>query len=107
MLIFAEGTRSSDGRLRPFKRGTCVTAIQAGVPVIPVSIAGTKRLMPKGSWAVHPGEVSIVFGPAVDPSEYGPDRRSELLSRIEALVAAGLPAEQQPAPRSTGGNSTE
>ena len=106
LLIFAEGTRSADGRLRPFKRGTCVTAIQAGVPVVPVSIAGTKRLMPKGTWTLHPGEVTIHFGSAVDPSQYTPDRRGELLSRIESLVAAGLPPEQQPVSRERG-NPTE
>ena len=43
VVIFPEGTRSPDGRLRPFKRGACVTAIEAGVPVVPVSIAGTLK----------------------------------------------------------------
>jgi 1-acyl-sn-glycerol-3-phosphate acyltransferase len=82
--------------LRPFKGGACVTAIQAGVPVVPVSIAGTQKLMPKGKWAIHPGDVYIRFGPPVDVSQYGADRRDEMLSRIEMRVAQGLPPEQQP-----------
>jgi 1-acyl-sn-glycerol-3-phosphate acyltransferase len=100
VVIFPEGTRSPDGRLRPFKKGACVTAIEARVPVVPVSIAGTKDLMPKGQWAIHPGEVRIHFGPAVDTTRYGAERRNEMLALIEARVAEGLPPEQQPLPRS-------
>lgn len=94
--VYPEGTRSPDGRLRPFKKGTIVMAIEAGAPVVPVSIAGAEKLMPKGGWTLQGGEVIIRFGPLVDPSAYSPDRRGEMLARVEALVAAGLPPEQQP-----------
>jgi len=105
IVIFPEGTRSPDGRLRPFKRGACVTAIQAGVPVVPVSIAGTQKLMPKGKWRIHPGEVHIKFGPAVDTPRYGADHRDEMLALVEMRVAEGLPPEQQPLPHSQGTKS--
>lgn len=94
--IFAEGTRSPDGRLRPFKKGAFVMAIMAGTPVVPVSIAGTQRLQPKGSWTIRPGEVTVRFGPPVDGSRYSMDRRGELLAAVESLVAAALPPDQQP-----------
>jgi 1-acyl-sn-glycerol-3-phosphate acyltransferase len=94
--IFAEGTRSPDGRLRPFKRGGFTMAIEAGVPVIPVSIAGTQRLQPKGEWKVRSGDVWVRYGPAVDASSYTMERRAELVARVESLVAAGLPPDQQP-----------
>jgi len=71
-------------------------AIAAGVPVVPVSIVGAQKLMPKGGWRIHGGDVTIRFGPAVDASEYTPERRSELLARVHSLVAAGLPEDQQP-----------
>lgn len=96
--VYPEGTRSPDGRLRPFKKGAFVMAIEAGVPIVPVSIAGAQTLLRKGDWRLHPGEVSIRFGPPVDTSAYAMDRRGELLARVEALVAAGLPADQQPPP---------
>lgn len=99
MVIFPEGTRSLDGRLRPFKRGACVIAIHAGVPVVPVSIAGTRELMPKGQRTIRPGEVFIHFGIPVDVSQYPADKRDEMLSLIESRVAQGLPPEQQPLPR--------
>jgi 1-acyl-sn-glycerol-3-phosphate acyltransferase len=94
--IFAEGTRSADGRLRPFKRGGFTIAIDAGTPIVPVSIAGTQRLLPKGAWKVRSGDVVVRYGPAVDSSSYSIDRRGELLARVQSLVAAGLPPEQQP-----------
>lgn len=94
--IFAEGTRSTDGRLRPFKKGGFTMAIEAGVPIVPVSIGGTQRLLQKGSWIIAPGKAKVTFGPAVDASEYTLENRAELIQRIEALVAAALPPDQQP-----------
>jgi 1-acyl-sn-glycerol-3-phosphate acyltransferase len=100
--IFAEGTRSSDGRLRPFRKGAFAMAIEAGVPVVPVSIAGSQHIMRKGDRVFHPGPVTIRFGPAVDASRYTVARRAELLAQVESLVAAGLPPDQQPLPGTSG-----
>jgi 1-acyl-sn-glycerol-3-phosphate acyltransferase len=94
--VYPEGTRSRDGRLLPFKKGTFVMAIEAGVPVVPVSIVGAQTLMRKGDWTMQPGEVTIRFGPVVDASNYSMDKRGDLLARVEALVAAGLPEDQRP-----------
>jgi 1-acyl-sn-glycerol-3-phosphate acyltransferase len=99
VFIFPEGTRSSDGRLQPFKKGAFAMAIEAGVPVVPVSIAGTYRLLRRGEWIVRPGEVALRFGPAVDASAYTINQRAELLARVESLVAAGLPPDQKPGPQ--------
>jgi 1-acyl-sn-glycerol-3-phosphate acyltransferase len=99
--VYPEGTRSQDGRLRPFKKGAFVVAIQAGVPVVPVSIAGAQKLMQKGEWAIRPGNVLVRFGPAVDASQYPITRRAELMARVHDLVAAGLPPEQQPSSQPT------
>jgi len=97
--IFPEGTRSADGHLRPFKRGAFTVAIQSGAPIVPVSIVGTMALMKKGEWIIRPGEVIVRYGAPVDSSTYTMARRGELLTRVQALVAAGLPPEQQPVPR--------
>jgi 1-acyl-sn-glycerol-3-phosphate acyltransferase len=95
--VYPEGTRSLDGHLLPFKKGTFVMAIRAGVPVVPVSLAGTQRLMRKGDWTLHPGEVVVRYGPPVDASEYSTDQRDVLRQRVQDLVAAGLPDDQKPA----------
>ena len=94
--VYPEGTRSRDGHLLPFKRGTFVMAIRAGVPVVPVSLAGTQELMRKGDWRIYPGEVVVKFGPAVDASEYKIEQREELRQIVQGLVAAGLPENQKP-----------
>lgn len=95
-VIFSEGTRSADGHLRSFKRGAFTMAIEAGASIVPVSIGGTHRLLAKGKTVVRPGEATVRFGPALDVSSYKMEQRGELLDRVEALVAAGLPADQQP-----------
>jgi 1-acyl-sn-glycerol-3-phosphate acyltransferase len=94
--VYPEGTRSRDGRMLPFKKGTFVMAVRAKVPVVPVSIVGAQDLMRPGEWAVRPGEVTIRFGPPVDASAYTLEQRADLLARVEQLVAAGLPEEQKP-----------
>ncbi|MFY9729556.1 MAG: lysophospholipid acyltransferase family protein [Candidatus Acidiferrales bacterium] len=100
LAVYPEGTRSPDGRLRAFKKGTFALAIEAGVPIVPVSISGAQHLMRKGEWTMRPGEIVVRFGPAVDASQYAMERRMELLARVEELVAAGLPEDQKPLPAS-------
>jgi 1-acyl-sn-glycerol-3-phosphate acyltransferase len=97
-LMFPEGTRSQDGRLGSFKKGVATIAVEARVPVVPISIAGTQKILRKGAWIVRPGPVTVRFGRAVDSSTYSMSRRSELLAEIGSVVAAALPPDQQPIP---------
>src|ERR1700723_1006523 len=94
--VYPEGTRSRDGRLLPFKKGTFLMAIRAAAWVVPVSLAGTQRLMRKGDWTIHPGEVVVRYGPPILAAEYAEDQRDELRRRAQEMVAAGLPEEQKP-----------
>ena len=94
--VFAEGTRSPDGRMRPFKKGAVLMAIQGGVPIVPVAVIGTQNLMRKGHRTIRPGDVTVRFEPPIDASQFALDRRGELLAQLEAAVAAALPDEQKP-----------
>ena len=96
-LIYPEGTRSADGRLRPFRHGAFVLAIKAGVPVVPVACSGAHRVLPKRSYRVRPGEVLVRFCPPIDPRDYSLDKRGELAERVHDALAAALPPDQQPA----------
>jgi 1-acyl-sn-glycerol-3-phosphate acyltransferase len=96
-LIFPEGTRSPDGRLREFRRGAFLMAIRAGVPVVPFSIIGAHRIMRKGEPAIHPGTVVVRFHPPVESSGYRLDAMGQFIARVHGLVADGLPEEQRPA----------
>lgn len=95
-LVFPEGTRSPDGRLRPFKKGSFLMAIQAQAPIVPVSVIGAHKVMLKGELGVHPGSVTVQFHPPVHAAGYTAEQRDELIARVQAIVASGLPEDQQP-----------
>jgi len=96
LLIFPEGTRSPNGRLGRFRKGAFTIAVRSGAPIVPTSIAGTQKIMMKGDSILHPGAVTVRFGPPIDPSRYEMNERLELVSVVEAAVAAALPRDQQP-----------
>ena len=89
ITTFVEGTRSRDGRLLPFKKGPFYLAMEAGAPVVPVSIHGTEQIMPKGSMRVRPGTVHILFHEPLDPARFA--SREDLLEAVRAAIASGLP----------------
>jgi 1-acyl-sn-glycerol-3-phosphate acyltransferase len=89
ITTFVEGTRSTDGRLLPFKKGPFYLAMEAGAPCIPVSISGTETIMPKGSLRIHPGTAHIVFHAPVYPRDYA--TREDLLEAVRAAIASALP----------------
>ncbi len=86
-VIFPEGTRSRDGRLLPFKKGAFVLAIAAGLPVVPVTMRGTRRLMPRGSrMTVVPGDVEIVIDEPIPTTGLDYDYRDALAARVRAAI---------------------
>jgi len=96
-LVYPEGTRSPDGRMQRFKKGSFVMAIEAGVPIIPVACAGAHRIMKKNSLTIHPGKVTVRFGKPVDVSGYTVEQRNALAEKVHDAVAAELPDDQKPA----------
>jgi 1-acyl-sn-glycerol-3-phosphate acyltransferase len=90
VIVFAEGTRSPDGTLLPFKRGGFVLAIQAGVPVVPVAVRGGRDILPKGSLKIRPGTLDIHFGAPIDTRAYTYETRDELVESARAAIALSL-----------------
>lgn len=62
LVIFPEETRTREGELLPFKRGAAHLAIKAGLPLLPIGIAGTFRVLPRGAWEIRPGRVVVSVG---------------------------------------------
>ncbi len=87
VVFFAEGTRSDDGVLRPFKKGAAVMAIEAQVPLIPVAIAGTHRILEKGSKAIRPRPSALIIGKPLDTTGLTADDREALTQRAHDEVA--------------------
>lgn len=83
VLLFAEGTRTRDGNLQPFKRGAFNLAVRSGVPVVPLTINGTFAVLPKDSFSVNPGMVELVLDAPIPVNADG-GKQEEL--RVMELV---------------------
>lgn len=90
LIIYAEGTRSPDGRVARFRAGSFLLAIQAGLPIVPVAVVGTRQVMPKGRLRTEPAEVALVIHePIVPPVITNPTIRDAkaLADRVHAIVS--------------------
>lgn len=85
LLIFPEGGRSPDGWGQEFRGGAAYLSIRCGVPVVPVHIAGTDRVMPKGSNRPRRAATTVTFGVPIVPGAGDDTRR--LGAHIETAVA--------------------
>ncbi|MFQ5743226.1 MAG: lysophospholipid acyltransferase family protein [Acidobacteriota bacterium] len=90
VVVFPEGTRSPEGVLKEFKRGGFHLARAAGVPVVPVAIQNSGRLLPRGSWHADPGVIQVRIGKPIDPTAFSEPRALERAVR-EAAVTLTTP----------------
>lgn len=92
VLFFPEGTRSEDGRLLPFKKGGFIMARQLALPILPISISGSHRVLPKGRLLPRPGTIDVRFHPPIDPAAC--ESLEELMAATRAAIASGLSADE-------------
>jgi 1-acyl-sn-glycerol-3-phosphate acyltransferase len=92
LAVFPEGTRSPDGHLQEFKQGAFKIALRAGVPIVPVTIIGTSKLLPKGSLAPRPGRVDVVIGKPIETRQYNEKQLPELMATTREVIDATLKA---------------
>ncbi len=98
LIVFPEGTRSADGRVGRFKGGSFLLAIQAELPLVPVSVSGSRHVMRKGRMMTCPGDVRLVVHDPVPTSglEATPEGARRLAERIREAVRADV--DEPPAP---------
>lgn len=91
LVFFPEGTRSRDGVLGPFKKGAFVTAIELGLPVVPIACRGGEAIMPAGGYlSILPGEVELMILEPVETAGLSYEERDALASRTRARIATAL-----------------
>ncbi len=87
ILVFPEGGRRRGPQARRFKTGAAHIAIQSGVPLVPVAIAGTQAILPPGSYHLRPGPVELRIGAPILTGTGRAESAIELTSRLRAEVA--------------------
>lgn len=92
--IAPEGTRSRTGKLLPFKKGAFYLALESGLPILPVTLSGTRDALPaKGLRSSSGAEVSVAIHAKIDPRPFaarGKDGREELMNEVRRVMESAL-----------------
>ena len=96
VVIFAEGTRSKDGKLAAFKRGAFLLASRSGKQIVPIALAGAHTIMPKESKRFYPGEVTLtVLPPFETMKNMDKEYELQLQDNVHSAINAVLPIEMK------------
>ncbi|MEQ1573147.1 MAG: lysophospholipid acyltransferase family protein [Vicinamibacterales bacterium] len=96
LIVFPEGTRSRDGRVARFKGGSFYLALEAGLPVVPLSVVGSRHIMLKGRLATYPGDVRLVVHAPLDTTELAGTDPKAFGERIRQIVAPEAESDVDP-----------
>jgi 1-acyl-sn-glycerol-3-phosphate acyltransferase len=86
VMFFPEGTRSKDGSIGIFKKGAFKMALDLGIPVLPITIIGTKDILPSHSLNVFPGKVKMIIHKPVEVTEYNDESLQALMQKIREII---------------------
>jgi 1-acyl-sn-glycerol-3-phosphate acyltransferase len=92
LVLFPEGTRSITGQVGEFKRGSFTLALEAGVSVVPVSICGTRDVLPKKSTRFRPGTATLVIGDPILPADLSTLDKTKLSELVREKIITGAAA---------------
>jgi len=87
LIVFAEGTRTRDGRVGPFNPGVFRMAIQFGYPIVPMSIVGAYEFSRKGDWMLYPGKITVHLHETIETKGLKKEDAEDLMKRVHAAVA--------------------
>jgi 1-acyl-sn-glycerol-3-phosphate acyltransferase len=86
VIVFPEGTRSRTNTVQPFKKGGFFLAVDSGVPVIPIIIHGTGRIMPKKQMLIKPGNVTLEIEKPINSSDYTRKTKDDLMEKVRGII---------------------
>ena len=90
LIVFPEGTRSVDGQVARFKKGTFLVAIDARLPVVPLSVSGSRRVMQKGRLMVCPGDVRLTIHEPISTLDVDREQVMPFAERVRRIVRADV-----------------
>jgi 1-acyl-sn-glycerol-3-phosphate acyltransferase len=83
IAMFPEGTRTREGELQPFKKGLFHLCVRTGVPIVPIIINGTYKVLKPESLIIHPGDVCVNIGEELHTEGYTPDTIEDLMADLK------------------------
>ncbi|MCP4135396.1 MAG: 1-acyl-sn-glycerol-3-phosphate acyltransferase [bacterium] len=93
VVFFPEGKRSQDGNLIDFKKGAFKFALDIGLPLLPVTIVGSRNLLPGDSLALFPGKAKMIIHEPISTEGYTDDNMQELMDKAKASIQQGFEME--------------
>ncbi len=87
VIIFAEGTRTLNGRVGPFQKGAFAMAHQIGAPIVPMSICGSFEFNRKGSWMLYPSKITVHLHDTIETQNAQRQDLDDLIVRVHRIVA--------------------
>lgn len=86
VLFFAEGTRSPDGKIHPFKKGGFALAVRGRLPVLPVTVIGSRKVLPKKSIVFTPGKIEVVVSDPIDVKKFSDEEVDSLKEKTREII---------------------
>lgn len=93
-VVYPEGTRSSDGGLLPFKKGAFMMAVDGGVPIVPITISGATRIMPKAQIKIFPSTVRVTIHDPIPTAGYSKANIGDLVDKTRRAIFSALDEEE-------------
>jgi len=93
VILFPEGTRSHDGEINSFKKGAFVMSVKGQIPIVPLSISGTRYILKKHSIKLKPGKVKIIVCDPIDPSVYNYQSREQFAEDVRQIIINNFDSE--------------
>lgn len=90
LIVFAEGSRTRDGRLRPFNPGVFRMAIQYGYPIVPMTITGAFEFSKKGDWKLYPSNITIYMHDTIETEHLGKGDIEPLMNKVHDVISGPI-----------------
>jgi 1-acyl-sn-glycerol-3-phosphate acyltransferase len=93
VMFFPEGTRSRDGKLKRFKKGAFRMALELGLPILPLTVTGTRDVLPADTSDLMPGSARLIIHPPIPVEGLTADDTTKISNQVREVIASALPSE--------------